>query len=1046
MSLIENILKEYVKQLTITTQKGDAREESYYKALADLINKLAQEFGRSQIDVTVLPKKTEAGNPDFRVWDGRQHIVGYIEAKKPQTNLDQIEASEQLKRYLSTFPNLILTDFYEFRLYRDGVLIDSVLLARPVITDKLGKIPPLQKVDEFVKLWQKFFDFILPKTYTAQSLAVELAKRTRFLRDLVYSEEIEAGKDSAIIGFYEAFRDNLIKSLTERQFADLYAQTITYGLFAARTRAEGEFNRMLAFKYIPKSIGILRDVFKFISLEEPSKQMQVIIDDIAEVLFVADIQKILHEYDSKGKGSDPIVHFYETFLAEYDPEIRERRGVYYTPEPVVLYIVRAINEILKTHFNFSEGLANEGVKLLDPAAGTLTFPAEAIRKAVDEHAAKWGKGDLNNWIRRHILQNFYAFELMMAPYAIGHLKIGFILEELGLRLTEDERFRLYLTNTLELEPIEQQQIPILRSLSAESIAAAQVKKQDDILVILGNPPYSGISANINEWTERLLKENSVDGVEIQSYYEVDGKPLGEKKLWLQDDYVKFLRFAQWKIAQAGFGIVGMITNHSYLDNPTFRGMRQSLMKTFDQIYILNLHGNSLKKEVAPDGGKDENVFDIRQGVAIALFVKLKQPTGKCRVFYYNLYGLREEKYSWLGQNIFTQELYEEIKPASPYYFFVPIDINNIKHFLKWIRIDQIYTVYSTGVLTARDKLAIDFDKNKLLQKLKLFGNPDLPDDIIRKTFNLKDTKTWKLKSARENFRKIKNFEKAIRTILYRPFDTRFIWYYNTKTMIEGLRWDTMRHMIGGKNIALIVPKRVETKVPWQHCLLGNTLIDHVAVSLKTVDYVFPLYLYPDLEKKDLFSEENKNKQREPNLNKELVKRLTQVYGTEPTPEQILYYIYAVFYSNIYRERYAEFLKIDFPRVPFTSDYDLFLKLAELGQELAELHLMKSDLLNEPIARFEGEGENMTVEKIRYDEKNQRVYINKDKYFTGIYPELWNYYIGCYQVLSKLLKDRKGRELAGPQYYIKIATALHHTIRLQKEIDQLYPEVGEKQLD
>jgi len=398
----------------------------------------------------------------------------------------------------------------------------------------------------------------------------------------------------------------LIGTLTEPSFADLYSQTITYGLFAARTRADNSFNRALAFQYIPKTIGILRDVFHFISLGEPPRQLEVIVDDIAEVLNVSDVNKILHDYYREGKGKDPIVHFYETFLAAYDPTVRERRGVYYTPEAVVGYIVRSLHQILKTHFHLDDGLASRQVTLLDPAGGTLTFPAEALKLAMQEYTDKYGEGGKSELIKTQILPNFYAFELMMAPYAIGHLKMGFIFEELGYRLKDDERFNLYLTNTLEMEDLAQVDIPGLSSLSEESHLAGKVKKEQPVLVICGNPPYSGHSANQNEWTDKLLKEN-IDGA--QSYYQVDGKPLGEKNpKWLQDDYVKFLRFAQWKIQKAGFGIVGMITNHSYLDNPTFRGMRQSLMNTFNEIYILDLHGNSLKKETTPDGGKDENVL------------------------------------------------------------------------------------------------------------------------------------------------------------------------------------------------------------------------------------------------------------------------------------------------------------------------------------------------------------------------------------------------------------------------------------------------------
>ena len=453
------MLKEYLNNIQYSINQGDAREESYYILLDSLIRNFANKNKIKKIDITILPKKTEAGNPDFRVWDGSNHITGYIEAKDPSvTNLDRIENSEQLKRYRHTFPNVILTNFYEFRLYRDGELLKKALVGRPVNAKELKTAPPVENEAGFYDLFNTFFSFSLPHVRNAKSLALELAKRTRFLRDEVISIEIaEEGRKGkkAILGFYEAFKKYLIGTLTEQSFADLYSQTITYGLFAARSRSNGSFNRELAFKYIPNTIGILRDVFRFISLEEPPKPLQIIVDDIAEVLNVTDVNKILQDYYREGKGKDPIIHFYETFLTAYDPSIREKRGVYYTPEPVVGYIVRSINQILKTHFQISDGLAGENITLLDPAGGTLTFPAEAIKVAVKEFTEKYGSGGTTKLIKNQILPNFYAFELMMAPYAIGHLKMSFLFEELGYKLGDDERFKLYLTNTLEMEDLEQ---------------------------------------------------------------------------------------------------------------------------------------------------------------------------------------------------------------------------------------------------------------------------------------------------------------------------------------------------------------------------------------------------------------------------------------------------------------------------------------------------------------------------------------------------------------------------------------------------------------
>ncbi len=1038
---MKKLLEQYLKNLTETSKRGDAREESYYKHLDELIKQYAEIQKIKNIDVTILPKKTEAGNPDFRVWDGKNHITGYIEAKDPSvTNLDYIEGIEQLERYLSTFPNVILTNFYEFRLYRDGQRMAQAMIGRPLIAKRLQTAPPVENIEKFKELLDLYFSFSLPKVQTARSLAIELAKRTRFLRDEVIAVEMEenGGKGhKQIIGFFEAFKKYLIGTLTEKQFADLYAQTITYGLFAARTRADGEFNRRLAFDYIPHTIGILRDVFRFISLEEPPKSLQIIVDDIAEILNVAEANKILHEYQRTGKGRDPIIHFYETFLATYDPAIRERRGVYYTPEAVVGYIVRSIHSILKSHFDLADGLASEDVKLLDPAGGTLTFPAEAIRLAANEFKEKYGAGGLHRWIKKHILANFHAFELMMAPYAIGHLKIGFIFDELGYKMADDERFKLYLTNTLEMEEIEQIAIPGLSSLSEESHLAGKMKKEQPVLVILGNPPYSGISANINEWTERLLKQD-IDGA--QSYYKVDGQPLGEKKLWLQDDYVKFLRFAQWKIQTSGHGILGMITNHSYLDNPTFRGMRQSLMKTFDEIYILDLHGNSLKKETAPEGGKDENVFDIRQGVAIALFVKNKKPK-EPKVYHLDKYGLREEKYDWLDQNDFVTKNYQDINPASPWYFFIPRNTSHIQQYLEWKKITEIFPVNNVGIVTARDKFAIDFDQNILRNRIRQFRDLKVDNILIKEGFKLKDTSTFKLEKFRKELAKDDNWQNYFELITYRPFDVRHIYY--SKWVIERPIYDAMRHMLE-ENIGLTISKQVKASSDWRHCLISELIIESSFVSNKTseITSIFPLYLYPDKNKKDLFNQHQTEK--EPNIPAAILDKLESFYGQKPAPEEILYYIYGVFYSTVYRETYAEFLKIDFPRVPFTANYNLFKKLGELGKQLADLHLLKSPALDPPVAKFQGDSTNDRIDKITYQEDEQRIYINTDKYFEGIAPEVWNYHIGGYQVLQKYLKDRKGRNMDDAPRYCRVVTALSKTIEIQVRIDEIYPEI-EKEL-
>ena len=1044
------MLKSYLKKIFKIANQGDAREESYYSTLEVLLKEVAQSFGKRKIHITTLPRTTEAGNPDFRVWDGKQHIVGYIEAKAPTVdNLDPIEHSEQLKRYIHTFPNLILTNFFEFRLYRNGIPVNKTLIARPFIVHKLKTVPPVEKEPDFFSLLESFYSFSLPKVYSAKNLAIELAKRTSFLKDEVIAEELAEEEKTGkgfILGFYEAFRQFLISGLSKEEFADLYSQTITYGLFAARMRAKNGFNRKLAYDNIPRTIGILRDVFRFVSLEDAPAQMEWIIDDIAEVLSVADVNKLLQEYFREGKGKDPVVHFYETFLAEYDPKTRETRGVYYTPEPVVSYIVRSLHHILKERFGRADGLASNSVTVLDPASGTLTFLAEAAKLAVKEFVSKYGEGDKEGFIKEHILENFYAFELMMAPYAVGHLKMSFLLEELGYRLKKDDRFKLYLTSTLEMEELEQTSLPGMASLSEESRLAGKVKKEQPILVILGNPPYSGHSANKGEWIGRLLKEGYThkNGIKDNGYYQVDGKPLGEKNpKWLQDDYVKFIRFGQWKIDQAGEGVLGFITNHSYLDNPTFRGMRWSLMNSFDEIYLLDLHGNSLKKEKCPDGSKDENVFDIRQGTAIALFIKKKVKNNKKdgKIFHSEIWGLRKEKYEWFLNNDIETTKWQKITPKPEFYLFVPRDERLLKRYECSPKITEIFPVNSVGVVTARDKFVIDTDQKALKRRIRMFCDEKIPDELISEPYKLKDKTNWKLRTAREKVRNDKDWENSFARILYRPFDIQWIFYHDV--LVERSRRNVMWHMLR-ENLGLIFHKREELQISYAHFLVTDNIIEHGGLSSKTTCYLAPLYLYPDPKQKDLFSHIEESKERKPNISEKVFSALKEAFNAEITPEDIFYYIYAVLYSNMYRTEYAEFLKTDFPRVPFTKDKRLFQKLGDYGKLLAGLHLMQSPELDSPVAKFQGVGDKR-VEKIKYDKRRSRVYSNQHQYFEGILENIWQYRIGGYQVLSKWLKDRKGKILSvdDVKHYCRIATAVEKTIGIQKNIDKIYREAEKK---
>lgn len=1079
---MKSLLEKYLARIFEVMKRGDAREESYYSSLESLLLDFAS-AEKKKFDVTTLPKKTEAGNPDFRVWDGRSQIVGYIEAKDPSVkNLGDIESLEQLKRYRETFPNLILTNFFEFRLYRNGLLIKTISIARPFIIHELKTVPPVENEGEFENLLKQFTSFSVEKTTTAKQLATELAKRTRFLRDNVISEYLREGQiegRQTLEQYYDAFRNHLIGSLTSQAFSDLFAQTITYGLFAARSRATNGFSRQTAFEYIPKTIGILRKVFQFVSSADIPKQMEWIVDDIADVLAATDVHKIIERFHRERRGRDPIIHFYETFLAEYDPAEREKRGVYYTPEPVVDYIVRSTQTLLKEKFEKQDGFASENVTVLDPAAGTLTFEAAAVREAAAEYEKKYGKGGIEKLLKGQILKNFYAFELMMAPYAVGHLKMGLVFDEYSSHLSDEERFKLFLTNTLEFEEEQPEGLPGVfeRTIAEESREALKVKGKVPVMVVLGNPPYSGVSENASEkvinikkgnpyYTETgekkmatrdlKLKMKTFIGKLIEDYKMVDGVPLNERKHWLQDDYVKFYRFAQWKIEQAGQGILGFITNHAWLDNPTFRGMRRSLMNTFDGIYLLDLHGSTLKREKTPEGGKDENVFDIRPGVAIGIFVKLPEslPEGQKKIYHADQWGLREAKYEWLDGHDIVNTKWEVITPRAPFYFFVPKSGAGEEQYEKFWKVNEIFMKNSTGVLTGRDDFVIDFEKESLEVRINALVDTQKSDDFIKTLYNLKDKPAykWFIAETRKMLQADPDRKRYFTKILYRPFDERWIYYH--PELIFWPRTEIMQHM-KYPNLAFMTMRQVSLDLPYSHFLATDKISEARSfMSAKGTMLYFPLYLYrSDIKQDTVFSgQKNLDLQgtqhtlREEdgkitNVNPEVFQKLERSFGKSIDAEELFFYIYGAVYAPMYRERYAEFLKSDFPRIPFTSDYKTFSAVAALGKKLVDLHLLRSEALDLPSVKFEGDGSGK-IEERRYIEKERRLYVNAAQYFSGITPEVWNDHIGGYQVLDKWLKDRKGRTLSSEEivHYCKVATVIMKTIEIQKELDKLYLEI------
>lgn len=1021
--MVKKELGKYLKEIKKTYSDGDYTEFTFRTSLENLIKNL-----NSNYDLTQEPRRiVKLGAPDFKAFLGSRK-VGSIETKNLGENLDEVIQSEQIKKYVGSIDNIILTNYTRFILIRKGQNVMDFNLFSILDLGHFRHSIPDEKIEYFNQLCDEFFEYKIPTIKTAEELARELAKKAKLLKDIVKEQLIEditkeENKEmpSSIFDFYIGIK-GLIKDISIEDCADAYAQTVTYSLFLARKNSKGELNRESAHAYIPRNIGIIKRIFINISGSEFPSNVSWIIDDIVDILNATDLEDVFTTIDSRGKkDKDPILFLYEDFLNFYEPEKKKKMGVYYTPRPVVNFIVNSTNLLLKKHFDKPTGLADDSVTVLDPAAGTGTFFWITFLVVLNELKNQGLRGLVNEKIQKHLLEHFYGFEILITPYVIAHLKLADILQRWYYKFAEEDRIQIYLTNTLE--PSEDEQVrfhPFLREISLENMATAKLKSKKPIIVIMGNPPYSGLSANKGEWIDKLLKNGYVraDGSRDDGYYNVDGEPLSEKKVWLQDDYVKFIRFAQWKIDKNDEGIVGFITNHSYLNNPTFRGMRESLLESFDRIYILNLHGNALKQEICPNGGNDENVFDIKQGVAITIFIKNKKFNDK-KVFYADLWGLREDKYNWLDRHTVDNVDWQEIESISPFYFFVPKDKSLLNEYEKFWKIKDIFPINNIGVITARDPLTIQWSSKDIWDVVQDFVNID--HDVAIEKYNLRpDSTTWKVKWAQEDLKSTGLSKDKIIQILYRPFDMRYTYYTgNSNGFLARPALKIMKNM-KRDNLALITCRQ-QKKPGFHHVFITDKITDSDTVSNKTRErgYLFPLYLYSDDGEKTI------------NFSPKFLEFIKRKYGNEISPEEIFNYIYAILHSPKYRTKYAEILQYDFPRIPFINNYEKFKQLSILGYELTQLHLMKKKL---PVkTKFDIEGSNI-VKKVKFD--NLKLWINDEQYFESVPLAVWKFCIGGYDVLDKWLKYRKNKKLSNEEIetFLQTIEDIKLTIIIMGKID------------
>ena len=1047
----EAVCAKYVAAVSRMWQDGSGTEVSYRDELTPLLRALLP--GCKVINEPKSTKREKAegkrNKPDYVIKDNGDLAVAYLETKDIGTgDLEGKKDSghkEQFDRYKEDFDTVAFTDFLVFDFYAKNTheercrLIDSVRIAE-IAGDN---IRPLN--ENFGRFIFRIEEMGCAKPQTISSptqLAQLMAKKARHLQVAAHKFlESDGAQGSTLLELMEGFKHVLMPKTNADEFSDIYAQTLTYGMFAARLHDDTpeDFSREEAARLIPKSNPFLRKLFNHIN-SDIDKEIEWAVDDIVRLFAAADVRGIMKDYGKSKKHNDPMIHFYEDFLNAYDAGLRKDRGVWYTPLPVVRFIVRAVDDILIKHFGIKDGIAsrdmvqievNEGcdtgkrltkkvkkivprVQILDPATGTGTFLAECINRIYDKFLAN--RGMWPEYVSENLIPRLNGFELLMAPYTMAHIKIDRVLSETGYNHTTNGRFNIFLTDSLEkAKDINGALFDII--LGAEANAANSVKRDCPVMVVVGNPPYSGISQNNGKWITDLVADYKT---------EPGGKEnLKERKHWLNDDYVKFIRLAQEYVKNRGEGVLAYINNHGLLDNPTFRGMRWQLLDCFDEIYVLNLHGNSMKHEKAPDGGKDENVFSITVGTAINIFVKTgKKKNGElAKVHYADLWGTRKDKFAYLESKSLANVRFTSVAPTAPYYLFVPQDVTGCEQYKSGFGIDQLLPINSTAVLTMGDSFAVAQTEDELKERISDINSKGYKETELKSKYGLgKNYASFVLGNL-----PIDSNSSIVR-YAYRPFDDRWICF--TPKTVWRQRKPVMQHIHQHRNMALVVCKHLATN-DWNLVGVADCLVDDCFVSSRTKErgYVFPLYLYQDTLG---------HVEKVPNFDKAIFGCIADGLKRKPSPEELFDYIYAVLHTPEYRERYKEFLKVDFPRIPYPTNAAVFKKLAKVGSELRETHLLKASPSasgRKSVANFPIDG-NRLIEDVRF--VNGKVYINDEQYFDHVPEEAWGMFIGGYQPAQKWLKDRKGRTLSldDIEHYQAIIPALMRTRALMQKLSAL----------
>ncbi len=1057
--------EQYISEINLLEQTGKAKEHSYRLALQQLLN-------------TKLPNmiiindgaRIECGAPDFQVIEKANRLpIFYVETKQIGDNdlKGMKQNKKQFDRYKKSLSLIVFTDYLQFYIYKDGELSDVVVLAEQT---EDGIVLKKENVARFESIVSTLSTSTPTPIRSAAMLAERMAAKARLLEHVIYQsieqafrqrkngnhddeedEDFEQYED--LVDLYEAFKSVLIDSLDTNVFADLYAQTVTYGLFAARLQEYKEFSRMSAGLFIPKTYPLLKQIFQSLASSYVDDSFAWIIDDLVSLFRNTDVRKLLESYYNNTRRNDPMIRFYEDFLQAYDPKKKDICGVYYTPEQVVDFIVNSVDEILQNDFELPLGLGDYSkinhqivdikhtdpntpdgyarktrvfhkVQILDPAAGTGTFLAEIVKviySKFQNQPALW-----QEYVENELFPRLNGFEFMMAPYSIAHIKLDLLLSETGFKHSGNKRLNIYLADSLKAPNDNPINTNFAYKLSREIKKADRIKRNKPIMVMVGNPPYNGESINKDKWImEKLEQYKREPG---HSYNIEDTK-------WVNDDYVKFIRLAQNYIERGGTGIVAFINPHGYLDNPTFRGMRYELLKAFDEIRIINLHGNTKKKEVCPDGSKDENVFNIQQGVCINIFIKTgKQPKDELgKVYYADVWGKKRQKLDFLKDSSIKDLQFIEVTPKAPRYYFIPMDDSKEEEFFSGINLATMFNVGGVGMCTKRDRLAYHYTKKALKQVLHDFN--DLNEVEVKKKYDIrKESRDQKVAFAQKNIKTTGVKDEYIHAAIYRPFDKRYTYFTNkSKGFIAYPVFETMHHFVDTENLGLIIGQQgqVVGNMPWNLAFITDSITD-LNVFYRGGGYVYPLFVTEQV---------GNQMQVRVNIKPDILQTI-EAHLEEPIePHELLYYIYAILHSNRYRMSYKPYLDYNFPHIPLPQK-ETYHQLAILGKQLTDLHLMRLSSAWTVETTYNGKGdskvETFSFEKKTTQEGNGRVRINLTQYFDNIPEEAYNFHVGGYQPLQKWLKDRKGEVLSfeSIRHYEEMVYAITETLHLMKQIDDI----------